>query len=134
MARKRRARVAALEWQTVVDDEDENFSQASRPNIRIKHTHVDLDTAGPSSRRTAFISGPASPQKRTNDNTSVHEWVDNPPPGYDLEQPIEEDLDPAYVHHLDDFEIIPRRRKRTVEVCGLYITIFIHTQNNNSLL
>jgi hypothetical protein len=115
-SRKRRA-PASFEWNRVPDDADEDVPPQS--NIRIRHTHHNLDHNGPSTRRTTYIHAPASPTKKpasSNDYNSYN-WNDEPPPP---EISIENYpfLDPAYRFFRDDNDMLEpqeRRRKRTLD-------------------
>lgn len=113
MSRKRRA-PASFDWKKVSDD---NEPQAV-PDIRIQHTHLNLDQSRPPSTRTSYIPSPASPSKAGPSNLTYDDfnWNEEPaPPEINFDNyPF---LDPAYVHHLDANEPGPPRRKRTTEVC-----------------
>jgi len=102
-SRKRRA-PSSFDWTPVLDDTDE---PQPLPDIRLRHTQLNLDSAGPSTSRTSYIPAPASPKKRAgpsvNDNYDNYNWNPEPaPPEINLENyPF---LDPAYQHHLDLWE------------------------------
>jgi hypothetical protein len=120
MSRKRRA-PASFEWHTVPEDEDE---PQTLPDIRIKHSHVDLDTSGSSSRHTTYLSAPASPSKQASSSNYAHDdyfWNQEPalPKINTTTYPF---LDPAYVHFLDINEPGPPRRPRTVQVNIFMVT------------
>jgi hypothetical protein len=114
-SRKRRAPLS-FDWTPVADSADE---PPPLPDVRLRHTHVNLDAAGPSRSRTSYISAPASPSKRAgssfDDGHDNYNWNPDPaPPEITVENyPF---LDPAYQHHLDLKEPGPPRRKRTAEV------------------
>jgi hypothetical protein len=108
-------RWAPLEWAQIPDDAD---SLQPRPDIRLRHSHVNLDQSGPSSTRNTYLSAPASPSKAGPTNYyDDYNWNDEPAP---LGTNTLEDshLDPAYVHYLDVNEPgpPPPRRPRVVEV------------------
>jgi hypothetical protein len=118
MASRKRRAPASFEWNRVPDDTDENIPQA---DIRIRHTHHNLDHAGPSTRRTTYIHAPPSPTKvptSSNDYDSYN-WNDEPPPP-EINVDNYPFIDPAYRFFLDDNDIqepqeASRRRKRTVD-------------------
>jgi hypothetical protein len=115
MASRKRRAPASFEWSLVPDDTEENVSQA---NIRIRHTDHNLDHAGPSTRRTTYITAPPSPTKNSAsaDDYNSYNWNDQPPPPeINIENyPF---LDPAYKFFRDDNDIHEpqdsSRRKRT---------------------
>jgi hypothetical protein len=114
--RKRRAPLS-FDWTAVPDNVDE---PPTLPDIRLRHTHMNLDSTGPTKSRTSYISAPASPSKRAepsiDDTYDNYNWNPEPaPPEITIENyPF---LDPAYQHYLDLQEPgPPPRRKRTTEV------------------
>jgi len=111
MNRKRRAR-KSFDWHPVPEDGEE---PASAPDIRIKHTRLDLDESGGSSSKTTYISAPASPTKKSLPFYDDFNWNDEPAP-LELNTTNYPFLDPAYQHFLDINEPGPPRRKRTTEV------------------
>jgi hypothetical protein len=120
MASRKRRAPASFDWTPVPDH---GADPQPSPDIRLRHTHINLDSAGHSTSRTSYISAPASPSKRA--GTSVDDTYDSynwnpepPPPEINIENyPF---LDPAYQHYLDLMEPgPPPRRKRTVEVIFL---------------
>jgi hypothetical protein len=116
MSRKRRA-PASFEWQTVPENADEPLPQ---PDIRIRHSHFNLDQSGPSSSRTSYLSAPASPSKKAgplNYDYDDYNWNNEPvPTETNATNHAFHDHDPAYLHFLDVNEPGPPRRPRTVEV------------------
>jgi hypothetical protein len=89
-------------------------------DIRLWHTHINLDSAGHSTSRTSYISAPASPSKRAEpsfDGTyNSYNWnPEPPPPKINIENYTFSD--PTYQHYLDLMEPgPPLQRKRTMEV------------------
>jgi len=125
MSRKRRA---PLEWAQIPDDADSLQPQPQR-DIRLRHSHVNLDQSGPSSTRSTYLSAPASPSKAgpTNYYDDDYNWNNEPAPlgTNTLQDPY---LDPAYVHYLDANEPgpPPSRRPRVVEVCTLTMVLMFY--------
>lgn len=114
MSRKRRFPVA-FEWIPVYDEED---NTAPLPDIRVKHTQLNLDEIGPSITRNSHFSAPASPKKKMNLGGPLKDLEQEP--GHELPFFFEgESWDPEYVSHLDDatVNITMTRRKRTLAVC-----------------
>jgi hypothetical protein len=113
MLRKRRA-PASFDWKRVEDDDEPQ----PVPDIRIQHTHLNLDQTRPPSTRISYIPSPASPSKAGPSNFTYDDfnWNEEPaPPEINFDN--YQFLDPAYIHHLDANEPGPPRRKRTTEVC-----------------
>jgi hypothetical protein len=79
------------------------------PDVHLRHTHLNLDAAGPSTSRTSYISAPASPSKRAGtsvenlDHYDDYNWNPEPPPP---EITVENYpfLDPAYQEYLNQKE------------------------------
>jgi hypothetical protein len=111
MTRKRRA-PASFDWTPVLDDSDED---QPLPDIRIRHTRVELDESGRSSSTTSFIPAAASPAKNRRAQYDDIDWNNEPAP-LELNTANYPFLDPAYQHFLDVNEPGPPRRKRTTEV------------------
>jgi hypothetical protein len=115
MASRKRRAPASFEWNRVPDDADEDVPQA---DVRIRHTHHNLDHTGPSTRRTTYITAPSSPTKDSAPANDYHSYNWNnepPPPIISVENyPF---LDPAYKFFLDDNDMQEpqeaSRRKRT---------------------
>jgi hypothetical protein len=119
-SRKRRAPLS-FDWTPVADSGD---GPPPLPDVRLRHTHVNLDAAGPSRSRTSHIPAPASPSKHAgpsfNSDNDDYNWNTEPaPPELTVENyPF---IDPAYRHYLDLMEPSLPRRKRTVEVCKIFL-------------
>lgn len=114
MASRKRRSSRKFEWEAVPDDD---HSDLPLPKIRIKHTHLNIDDTG-SSSRTSFIPAPSSPTKKGTalgqDLYDSSTWRDEHKSGLCDEtgtMDADEELDPAYIHHLDVNEPGPPRRK-----------------------
>lgn len=111
-SRKRRM-PSGFEWNSDETQPSENLSRTTR----IRHTNVNFDVAGAASTSTAFITAPASPEKRSGtgptDISSGHAGDDDVMPSLseavypdsddegDDDALGEAELDPQYQDHLD---------------------------------
>ena len=134
--RKRRI----LEWTNDSDDED---SDALLKTVNIPHTEVHLGDSGSHSTCTSYLStsvSPAKPVRISNpeaaksqyyyegyiDQHKVNSGLDEghppdlPHQESDYGDECDDDLDPAYMHHLDDLEPGPPKPKRRPRVCVLW--------------
>lgn len=134
--RKRRI----LEWTNDSDDED---SDALLKTVNIPHTEVHLGDSGSHSTRTSYLStsvSPAKPVRISNPEAAESQYYyegyidqhevnlgldeghppDLPHQESDYGDECDDDLDPAYMHHLDDLEPGPPKPKRRPRVCVLW--------------
>lgn len=122
--------LSSFEWTPVPDHDNEPLPL---PDICVWHMHLNLDSAGPSTSHTTYISAPASPSKCVeplfDDNYNNYNWNPGPPPSeINIENyPF---LDLTYQHHLDLIEPGPPQRKRIVEV--IFSCYTAHTLTNGS--
>lgn len=125
--RKRRA-PAAFEWHENNEDSQNPIDQQEPRTTRIRHTTFNLDAAGKPSYNTAYLTAPASPEKRPGLNgRSLDEDMDTLPELQDCpDSDVEDDegvqadaaLDVQYQRHiiqLSDGDA-PKRRIRTTDV------------------
>ena len=134
-----------LDWNYDSEDEGDNFVQET---VRIPHTEVNMGDLGTQSTRTSYLSAPASPAKKkttsSNSNQHYHEGFLNHEDGnarFDedsLPDPAniddsDDDLNPAYTHHLADLDSGGPKAKRQPRVHTLLLMwyhLFITSQVN----
>lgn len=105
-----------LDW---VDDSDDEDSIPVPRMVRIPHTEVNLGDSGGQSTESSYLSGPASPSKKTRSSTTSQQYyhegflthpvggvedVPNHLPDLTNNNENDDDLDPAYKYHLAELD------------------------------
>ena len=119
-----------LDWNYDSEDKGDNSVQET---VRIPHTKVNMGDLGTQSTRTSYLSAPASPAKKkttsSNSNQHYHEGFLTHEDGntrFDEDDPAniddsDDDLDPAYTHHLADLDSGGPKAKRQPRVHTLLL-------------
>lgn len=119
-----RRKCSPLAW----DQDSDDDTPVPQP-VRIQHTETSLGDSGGQSTWSSYLSGSASPPKKTTHSTTstrqdfYHEgfldhpagdteYLPNSAPAIATDDECDDDLDPAYEHHLADLNSDETKVKR----------------------
>lgn len=92
---------------------------AAQPTVRVQNTTYSVGPSGGASTRRSYVTTAASPKEtRAESPDPVFDWNVEPPvdatAGGDLRD--EDWVDADYQEHIDAVHVVPKKRKRTIEV------------------